>query len=239
MCIYCGTTKYRKIYEQHNGPIPKDESGRTYDIHHIDGNRTNNHPVNLVAVSIAEHYQIHKAQKDWGACWKLHPLLKLSPTEISNIVRQSSLQQVKRGTHPWLKRPDGSSLSQSIVKKQIDDGLHASQIKKTCPHCGITMDSANYAKHHGENCGKPKDPNYVPHNSGDNHYSKKPEYAGRYAGKNNPGYDHTIYNWENINTKEQIDCTRYDMAVKLSCHRCNVTAVLNGNNKTVFGWKLR
>jgi len=42
MCIYCGTTKYRKIYEQHNGPIPKG-----MDIHHIDGNHANNDPNNL------------------------------------------------------------------------------------------------------------------------------------------------------------------------------------------------
>ena len=45
MCIYCGTDKYRKIYEQHHGPIPIDESGRTYDIHHIDGNHFNNDPI--------------------------------------------------------------------------------------------------------------------------------------------------------------------------------------------------
>jgi len=26
---------YRKIYEQHYGPIPVDSDGRTYEIHHI------------------------------------------------------------------------------------------------------------------------------------------------------------------------------------------------------------
>jgi hypothetical protein len=38
MCIYCTTNNYRKIYENHNGIIPKDSDGRTYEIHHIDGN---------------------------------------------------------------------------------------------------------------------------------------------------------------------------------------------------------
>lgn len=66
MCIYCGTTKYRKIYENHVGSIPKDESGRTYDIHHVDGNRENNDPINLIAVSILEHYDIHQTQGDHG-----------------------------------------------------------------------------------------------------------------------------------------------------------------------------
>lgn len=31
MCIYCGTSNYRKIYENHHGLIPIDNSGRTYD----------------------------------------------------------------------------------------------------------------------------------------------------------------------------------------------------------------
>jgi hypothetical protein len=35
---------YRKIYEQNFGPIPKDGDGRSYDVHHIDGNRNNNVP---------------------------------------------------------------------------------------------------------------------------------------------------------------------------------------------------
>jgi hypothetical protein len=33
---------YRKIYEQNYGHIPKDSAGRTYEIHHIDGNHKNN-----------------------------------------------------------------------------------------------------------------------------------------------------------------------------------------------------
>jgi hypothetical protein len=30
--------KYRKVWEKINGPIPKDDLGRSYEIHHIDGN---------------------------------------------------------------------------------------------------------------------------------------------------------------------------------------------------------
>ena len=53
---------YRKLWEQHHGPIPKDEYGRTYDIHHIDGNRKNNSLDNLVCLSIEDHYKIHLKQ---------------------------------------------------------------------------------------------------------------------------------------------------------------------------------
>ena len=49
---------YRKAWEDANGmrvPIG-------HDIHHIDGNPWNNNPSNLVALTVREHYEIHKAQ---------------------------------------------------------------------------------------------------------------------------------------------------------------------------------
>lgn len=58
---------YRKIWENANGPIPVDELGRSYEIHHIDGNRENNDLNNLICVSIEEHYQIHYEQGDYGS----------------------------------------------------------------------------------------------------------------------------------------------------------------------------
>jgi hypothetical protein len=53
---------YRKIWEQVHGQIPKDEQGRTYDIHHIDGNRKNNLIENLICLSLEDHYKIHLKQ---------------------------------------------------------------------------------------------------------------------------------------------------------------------------------
>ena len=53
---------YRKIWESHHGEIPKDEMGRTFDIHHIDGNRKNNSIENLLCVSLEDHYKIHLKQ---------------------------------------------------------------------------------------------------------------------------------------------------------------------------------
>jgi hypothetical protein len=58
---------YRRIYEQVYGPIPVDADGRSFEIHHIDGNRSNNDISNLVALSIQEHYDVHWQQGDkWG-----------------------------------------------------------------------------------------------------------------------------------------------------------------------------
>lgn len=93
---------YRKIYEQNFGSIPKEPTGRSYEIHHIDGDNSNNDPANLRAVTIQEHYNIHYSQQDWGACLLISKRLKLSPKEISNISRKNALKQFENGTHPFL-----------------------------------------------------------------------------------------------------------------------------------------
>jgi hypothetical protein len=92
-------TSYRKIWEQHNGPIPYDEDGRRYEIHHIDGNRSNNKITNLQLVTIQEHYNIHYSQSDWAACQSILTRMKLSPSEHSK--RQSDLAKLRilDGTH--------------------------------------------------------------------------------------------------------------------------------------------
>lgn len=80
MCIYCGTKHHRKIYKEHFGPIPKG-----MDIHHIDGNHSNNDPNNLRAVTIKEHYDIHYSQGDYGAAYMVAKRMFLSEEERSRI----------------------------------------------------------------------------------------------------------------------------------------------------------
>jgi len=58
---------YRKLYESVYGKIPKDDLGRSYEIHHIDGNHKNNSIENLLCISIEEHYNIHFFQGDFNA----------------------------------------------------------------------------------------------------------------------------------------------------------------------------
>lgn len=92
---------YRKIYETHFGPIPKDEYGRTYEIHHIDGNRNNNDPSNIIALSIKEHYDIHYSQGDYGACVMIAKRMNLSPDHVSKIqkgIKRPGIGGVKKGT---------------------------------------------------------------------------------------------------------------------------------------------
>lgn len=125
-------TIYRQIYEHHFGPIPKG-----YHIHHKDGNKANNDINNLQCVTAQEHYDIHKSQGDYGACWAMVVTghISISPEERSLLVRQQQNELVKQGKHPWLTREDGTSVSfdrkdhnSKIVsktqKKLVEAGKH-------------------------------------------------------------------------------------------------------------------
>lgn len=121
MCIYCPTDNYRKIYENHYGPIPKDDRGRSYEIHHVDGNRKNNEITNLKCLSIQEHYDIHYSQKDWGACTRIAAKMHLSSVEIGELVRKRNSQTVIDGTHPWLGKGKEATERNKI---RVKNGTH-------------------------------------------------------------------------------------------------------------------
>lgn len=102
---------YRKIYEQYYGPIPKDEQGRSYDIHHINGDRKDNDPSNLIALSIQEHYDLHYSQGDFGACLLLSRRIKMTPQDLSELSKKVQTERVKKGTHHFLGESNPSKIS--------------------------------------------------------------------------------------------------------------------------------
>lgn len=153
--------EYIKIYKQHHGEIPRDSQGRSYDIHHIDGDYTNNDISNLMALSIEEHYLLHKKQEDWGAVFALAKRLNVSQQEKSEIATNSNLARARAGTH-WsqVASKDGThhfnnlEWQRKMTAKQIFNGTHASQQMWTCEKCGKTgKNSVNYSRYHGDNCG--------------------------------------------------------------------------------------
>lgn len=95
-------SNYRKIYEQHYGPIPKDSTGRSLEIHHIDSDHSNKDISNLKLVTIEEHYQIHFDQGDYGACLRMSHRMNLSPDQISMLSSRCQRKLVKDGKHHWL-----------------------------------------------------------------------------------------------------------------------------------------
>jgi hypothetical protein len=97
-----------------------DEDGRSYDIHHLDGNKENNSPENLVALSIRDHYQIHYDQKNWGSCWSISLRMSMSPEEKSEISKISNSLRIKNGTHNFL---DGENARRFQLEK-VKNGTH-------------------------------------------------------------------------------------------------------------------
>lgn len=118
---------HRKIYEDHFGSIPKDDDGRSYEIHHIDGNHSNNDPTNLKCVTIQEHYDIHYSQGDWSACQLILTRMNKTPAEISkecsDLATKNNFKRSKNGTNPFAGE-QGSILSKQVQRRRIDAGTH-------------------------------------------------------------------------------------------------------------------
>jgi HNH endonuclease len=119
------TTEYRRIYIAHFGPIPRESNGRSYEIHHIDGDHTNNDPSNLVAITLQEHYDIHYARGDWGACYLMAvQRMNKTPEELSELAsKRNSLRNkklVEEGTHNFL----GGYIQKERNRKYLENGTH-------------------------------------------------------------------------------------------------------------------
>ena len=109
---------YRKIYEKHYGPIPCESNGRSYEIHHIDGNHNNNDITNLRLVTIKEHYDIHHSQGDWGACQAIALRIEQFSENISTLASKSNRERVNNGTHHLL----GGSQQRAAWAKRREEG---------------------------------------------------------------------------------------------------------------------
>lgn len=102
------------------------------EIHHIDGDHSNNDPANLLAVTINEHLEIHLKQKNWGAVQAIRMRMELTDNNRRLIAEAASLKQkelLKNGKHNWQKisRADRAAISSKVGKHTRDNnlGIHA------------------------------------------------------------------------------------------------------------------
>jgi len=141
---------YRRIWEVHHGKIPKDEFGRTYEIHHKDGNRNNNEIENLVALSVQEHYDVHLSQGDYSAALFIAQYrLNKTRKELSELAKKSQTERSKNGKHHFL----GGTVQRDLIKRRKEEGtFHLSNdnpnnIRCSCVHCKKETSVVSLGRH--------------------------------------------------------------------------------------------
>lgn len=147
---------HRKAWVDHYGPIPLDEGGRTYEIHHIDGNHSNNDIENLKLVTIQEHYDIHYSQGDYDACHAIAMRMTVSPNEFRELARKAAIDRVKNNTHnlqgdrnPIHRRVRDGSLSKwthEQNKKRVLNRTH--NFQKRADGTSLSSDRVRNGTHH-------------------------------------------------------------------------------------------
>jgi len=108
---------YRKIWKEKNGPIPVDENGQSYEIHHINGDAQDNDLTNLRCVSIREHFDIHLAQGDNAACAKILLRMATTPEEYEEKVQMFTL---KGENHPMWGKTHTEEAKKKIGKSSSE-----------------------------------------------------------------------------------------------------------------------
>ena len=106
---------YRKLFERHHQCSLL--SG--VDIHHIDGNHENNNIYNLQAVTLEEHYEIHKNKKEYYSAYLIGKRLKIKPEdwELMTIKngRKSAIQNMNNGVGLTVWAKNNPELSHKIL----------------------------------------------------------------------------------------------------------------------------
>ena len=224
MCIYCDTSNYRKIYENHYGKIPKDKDGRSYQIHHIDGNHSNNHYTNLKCVTEREHYEIHLSQGDWRACQIMSARMNKPYEVISDLARKGALKQVEEGTHNLLLTgKDAPAYSDTTY---LFENIETGEIVKFTLY--------DFCKKYGLH-----KPNVCLMTKG----KRKSHRGWKMAESDHTRFDNSSkFNGQskhifvNIKTNETVRCRGIDMVRKYNLPRKEVIKLVRGVIKQVDNW---
>jgi len=135
---------YRKIYTDAYGPIPKDKSGRSYEIHHKDGNHNNNDISNLQCIPIEDHFMIHLNQCDWAACLIMSERMQISPEEKRKIASKNgkiiNAHRIAMGTHNF----QSSELQTAYNNIRVAKGTHHFIGESNLTHNRITNGTHNF-----------------------------------------------------------------------------------------------
>ena len=124
-------TPHRRVFEKFHGR--KIQPG--FHIHHKDGDHTNNHPLNLIEVTPADHFRIHKEQGDWSACILLADAASIEAVELAEIQHLHGKSCADRGVGIHSNEFDHSTRSRKMWensppgRKPVTDGVRVLKFK--------------------------------------------------------------------------------------------------------------
>ena len=105
---------HRFVWEYYNGEIPKG-----YDVHHVDGDKSNNDISNLQLLKSSDHKKLHSDDlTDEEREWRRQ--------NLSNKARPKAIE--------WHKSEEGSKWHSEHIKQQHMDGVFKRTLK--CTQCG-------------------------------------------------------------------------------------------------------
>ena len=167
---------YRQIWEKYHGKkIPKN-----YEIHHIDGNRKNNNPENLLCVSIEDHLVIHENRNEWGAVQAI--LLRMENSDKEKIKQAASVAQKQKwnnGVHNFQKNEE---------KRMENSKKH---MKERIEKYGIAFLGIENTVENARNAGKIA-------------AEKKAGFLDTNSNTHGSNYVKNTYWWTNIKTKKRM-----------------------------------
>lgn len=122
-----GKRLHRIVWEFHNGPIPDG-----FDVHHSDGDKTNNDIANLQLLSECEHGHLHMSTPDRKA------------------QSRESIGRAREAAREWHGTSAGKVFHSQHAKDYWD---HAELRTYTCTYCGKEFQTRNvYADGHNRFC---------------------------------------------------------------------------------------
>jgi hypothetical protein len=216
--------EYKKEWIKHHGAIQKDEYGRTMEIHHIDGDCTNNHIDNLICLTIAEHYEIHYWQEDWYAAGKIAAKMKLSHEELAELARKQGKESYDNGSNAFYK----------INEAKKDDTIHCWENLITGELVNATINEM------GEKVGQ-KSGSFTriverKIKSFKNWRLYSDEKYERTT--THRRYDSTIYTWIHDDTKEIVRSTIKSLGEKCGSPSQYLSALTKKRRSVHKGWRL-
>ena len=231
------SSEYRKIHESINGKIPIDAFGRSFDIHHIDGDYNNNSPENLKAVSIQEHYDIHYSQGDYSACHMIALRMNKTPEELSSLQKE----RVKNGTHNFLDPEFRKIHEETIANKQRERVANGTHNFLDPDFQKIATDAQRRRVNNGTHNWQD------PTQASEKNKKRIREGTHHFIGDTNPGkiaYENGTSNlndpvWRKEILRLQIERGTHNSQIKWKCVHCNKEGKGAGNYSRAHGDKCK